>query len=300
MTPRTTIRTVAPALVALLLAACAKAPKDEGPPLVVVSIFPVADLTARIGGDAVRVQTLLPPRASPATWEATPSQIRALSRASGYIRVGGGLDGWLDGMEPTGSDFRRLVLTDGLTLLYGASGSDPERSGNPHVWLDPVLVRDRILPRLTDFLVALAPDQGAAIRSRASAVSDSLTALDREIRAELARAPHHDFIATHDAWVYFAARYGLTSVGTVYEHPGHEPSAHSLAQLIDNARRAGIHTILAEPQIAETAAEAVAQELGARVVIVDPLGGPNAEGRDSYFAMMRTNARTFARALGAP
>ncbi len=300
MTPRTAIRTTAAALVALLLATCAKAPQDGGPPLVVVSIFPIADLTARVGGDAVRVETLLPPRASPATWEATPSQIRALSRAAGYIRVGGGLDGWLDGMEPQGGDFRRLVLTDGLTLLHEASGSEAMSSGNPHVWLDPVLVRDRILPRLTDFLVTLAPHQAAEIRSRASALSDSLTALDHEIRADLARAPRHDFIATHDAWAYFAARYGLTSVGTVYEHPGHEPSAQSLARLIDNARRAGVNTILAEPQLAETAAKAVAQELGARIAIVDPLGGPNVEGRDSYFAMMRTNARTFARALGAP
>ncbi len=282
-----------------LLARCAAPPATDDRPLVVVSIFPIADLTARIGGDAVRVETLLPPRASPATWEATPSQIRTLARAAGYIRVGGGLDGWLDGMEPADGTFRRLVLTEGLTLSGAATGEEEKGTGNPHVWLDPVLVRDRILPRLTDFLASLAPNREAAVRERASAVADSLTELDAWIRSRLSTAPRHRFIATHDAWTYFAARYGLSSIGTIYERPGQEPSARSLARLIDDARQAGVTAILAEPQLAETAARAVAREIGARVLVVDPLGGPNMEGRNSYFAMMRSNTRAFALALGA-
>jgi zinc transport system substrate-binding protein len=299
VTPRIAFRSITLVLLPVLLATCTEPPKNVGRPLVVVSIFPIADLTARIGGDAVRVETLLPPRASPATWEATPSQIRALAHASGYVRVGGGLDGWLNGVEPAGGDFRRLVLTDGLTLMHAADGPEARASGNPHVWLDPVLVRDQLLPRLRDFLASLVPSQADSVRARASAVADSLTALDADIRAELGRAPRRRFIATHDAWAYFAARYGLTSVGNVYERPGDEPSAQSLARLIDEARRAGVTTILAEPQLAETAAEAVAKELGVKVLVVDPLGGPNVQGRSSYFAMMRANARTFALALGA-
>lgn len=290
------------ALPALLVAlvACGGAPRHGGRPLVVVSIFPIADLTARVGGDAVRVETLLPPRASPATWEATPAQIRALAQAAGYIRVGGGLDGWLEGMGPNDTHIRRLVLTDGMTLRQSAEGSQSAESGNPHVWLDPVLVRDRILPRLTQFLTALVPSDSSALRARASMVADSLTALDAYIRSEMAKAPRRGFVATHDAWVYFAARYGLTPVGSIYESPGREPSARSLASLIDRARAAGVTTILAEPQLAETAAQVVAKELGARILVVDPLGGPNLKGRNSYFAMMRSNARAFARALGAP
>jgi zinc transport system substrate-binding protein len=188
-----------------------------------------------------------------------------------------------------------------MKLRDSGDGTSRNASGNPHVWLDPILVRDRILPRLTDFLVSIAPaaDSGA-IRARASALADTLTALDTDIREILAKAPRRRFVATHDAWVYFAARYGLESVGSIYEHPGHEPSAQELAHLIDTARKDSVTTILAEPQLAETGARAIAGELGATVRVVDPLGGPNAPGRNSYVAMMRTNARIFALALGAP
>ncbi len=288
------------AVLTTTLAACSAPRRSGGRPLVVVSIFPIANLTATVGGDAVRVETLLPPRASPETWEATPAQIRALADAAGYIRVGAGLDGWLQGMAPESAHLRTLVLTEGMALRQAAGGLEGSETGNPHVWLDPVLVRDRLLPRLTSFLTALAPRDSAAFRARASALADSLTALDAQIRSELAKAPRRAFVATHDAWVYFAARYGLTQVGSIYERPGQEPSAQSLASLIDRARAAGVTTIFAEPEMAETGAQAVARELGARIAVVDPLGGPDVEGRNSYFAMMRSDARVFARALGAP
>ncbi|HKJ03625.1 MAG TPA: metal ABC transporter substrate-binding protein, partial [Longimicrobiales bacterium] len=88
-----------PLALTLAWAACAPAdPRREGAPEVVVTIFPVADLTALVAGDALQVRTLLPARASIHTWEATPGQIRSLRHAAGYITVGGGLDGWLEGL----------------------------------------------------------------------------------------------------------------------------------------------------------------------------------------------------------
>lgn len=281
-------------------AACGGSSPTAEAPLVVVSIFPIADLAARMAGDALQVRVLLPPRASPATWEATPAQIRMLARADGYVTVGGGLDGWLAAVEPERPGFEHLVLTEGMKLRRSGDMAESEASGDPHVWLDPILVRDRLLPRLTDFLVSLAPDgDGPAIRTRSSELADTLTALDEDIRSMLAQAPRRRFVATHDAWEYFAARYGLESVGSIYERPGHEPSAQALARLIEAARKDGVTTILAEPQLAETGARALAEELGAKIRVVDPLGGPNVPGRDSYTAMMRTNARAFALALGA-
>lgn len=288
------------ALLALLVAGCAP-PRAEagGKPLVVVSIFPVADLVARVGGDAVRVQTLLPPRASPATWEVTPAQVRALSHAAGYITVGGGLDGWLEGLAAETPGLHRLRLTEGMTLRQEAEGDGDGTSGNPHVWLDPVLVRDQLLPRISGFLQALVPADSAAIRRRAAAWADTLTRLDAEIRRTLAPARQRSFVSTHDAWVYFAARYGLKPLGSIYESPGHEPSARGLAHLVDLARASGVHAILAEPQLAGTAGRALAGELHAEVIVVDPLGGPGIPGRDSYTALLRSDARAFARALQA-
>ncbi|MHB1194289.1 MAG: metal ABC transporter substrate-binding protein [Longimicrobiales bacterium] len=301
-------RIVRSALVAVAVGACAPERPAPGPDLVVATIFPVADLTARVGGDAIRVETLLPPRASIHTWEATPAQIRSLGRARAYITVGGGLDGWLEGMGADAPELRTLRLTDGMTLLRAEEGhdhepdhgADGEATGDPHVWLDPLLVRDEFVPRIRDLLVELLPAQEAAIRARALALADSLTALDGEIRATLADRTLDGFIATHDAWTYFAERYGLVPLGNLYASPGHEPSARGLAVLVEAARASGLPSVLSEPQLSETAAAALAAELGVTVVTVDPLGGPDVEERGSYFDLMRFNARAFARALGTP
>lgn len=293
---------LAAALAAATASACAPSPSEGGPALVVATIFPIADLTARVGGDAIRVQTLLPPRASVHTWEATPAQIRSLSRARAYITVGGGLDTWLEDMGADTPGLRTLRLTDGMALRRSEEGHEHEGedTGDPHVWLDPILVRDEIVPRIRDLLIALVPAQESGIRTRAQALADSLTALDSDIRSTLADRKVDGFIATHDAWSYFAERYGLVSLGNLYPSPGHEPSARGLARLMDAARASGVGAVLSEPQLSETAGGALAVELGVGVVTVDPLGGAGVEGRDSYLDLMRFNARAFARALGAP
>lgn len=274
---------------------------DQGPPVVVVTIFPVADLVARVAGDAARVETLLPPRASIHTWEATPGQIRSLARAVGFVTVGGGLDDWLGALGNDHATLRVLRLTDGMELLRadhdGHAHGEEAGTGDPHVWLDPVLVRDEVLPRITGLLVDLLPEHEAGLRARSGALADSLTKLDGDIRTVLAGASQRSFLATHEAWSYFARRYDLVSLGSLYESPGHEPSARGLARLVDAARRAGISSVLTEPQMAETAAQALADEVGARVVVVDPLGGPGLPGRGSYLDLMRFNAQAFAEAL---
>jgi zinc transport system substrate-binding protein len=284
----------------LAAAACARPTPSAGPPLVVVTIFPVADLVTKVGGDAIRVETLLPPRASVHTWAATPGQIRALNHAAGYVSVGGGLDGWLDDAAKDVPGLHTLRITDGIHLARSAhaANGEEEGTGDPHVWLDPILVRDSILPRLSAFLVALAPTHETGLQARADALRDSLTALDADIRRTLAGAKQRRFIATHDAWSYFADRYRLRPLGSLYESPGHEPSARGLAGLVDAARAAGVEAVLSEPQLAATAARSLARELGVDVVVVDPLGGPGIEGREDYLQLMRFNARAFARALG--
>ena len=103
------------------------------------------------------------------------------------------------------------------------------------------------------------------MRARSAALADSLTALDAEIRAQLAGLPQRGFIATHEAWDYFAIRYDLRDLGSVYEGPGHEPSARGLARLVDAALGEGLRAVLSEPQLAETAARALADEADADV-----------------------------------
>jgi zinc transport system substrate-binding protein len=191
-----------------------------------------------------------------------------------------------------------LRLTEGMTLLEGHAHEGDPGTGNPHVWLDPVLVRDQLLPRIEGVLVGAAPQAAAAIRERTRTLADSLTALDAEIRAVLAASPSRAFVSTHAAWAYFAERYGLVEVGAVYESPGREPSARHLAELVDAARAAGVRAVFVEPQLGEAGARTVAAELGVNVRLLDPQGGEDQPGRDSYFSLLRFDTAEMVLALG--
>lgn len=260
---------------------------EEGArPIVAVTIFPVADLAREIAGPAADIITVLPPGASPHTFEPSPDLARRLTRARIVVAVGAGLDDWASNLA-RGSHVRRVTVTDGVTLV----------DGNPHVWLDPILVRDRIVPPLVDALVAIAPTSADEIRARATRCRTALTALDAEIRAQLAHVSSRAFIASHPAWTYFAARYDLDEVGVVYAE-GREPSPRELAALVDRARRANVRAVFTEPQLGELGVRALADELGATVETLDPLGGAGGAGRGSYFELLRYDMRIFVHALG--
>jgi zinc transport system substrate-binding protein len=191
-------------------------------------------------------------------------------------------------------------LSDGVPLL-AEEGDEPGHdhgSGNPHIWLDPILVRDRILPKMEEALKGAFPDGAELISDRASLLATSLTALDNEIRETLRPLEHRAFIATHSAWTYFAARYGLEEAGVIHAHPGQEPSARELATLLEVARAHGVSCLFTEPQLGEVAARALATELSLPTCMLDPLGGPGQEGREGYFQLLRFNTRQLVQGLG--
>jgi len=300
-------------LLALFALGCAEGGEEaqaDPRPVVVSSIFPIGDLVQQIAGDAVRVEVVLPPGASPATFDVTPRQLRDLQGAALFLIIGGGLDEWITDLpEAADASVPVVRLSEGITLLAEAEPEEGEEagahdhahdqgSGNPHIWLDPILVRDQIVPRLQEALVEALPEAAESIIAGARNMTDSLTALDREIREALAPLETRAFMATHSAWTYFAARYDLEEAGVVHAHPGQEPSSRELAGLLAVARSHGITCLFTEPQLGEVASRALAAELSLPMCVLDPLGGPGMDGREGYLQLLRFNALQLVMGLG--
>jgi zinc transport system substrate-binding protein len=268
-------------------------------PVVVASIFPVGDLVQSLTGEGVRVEILLPPGVSPAMFDVTPRQLQDLQNASLFYMIGGGLDEWVASLtEGHGTDIQVIRLSEGIPLLEGGGhGHGDEGEGNPHVWLDPILVRDHLLPRMVETLEQAYPELSAQISQRAGSLADSLTALDQEIREALEGLDHRAFLSTHAAWSYFALRYGLDEAGVIHSHPGEDPSSREMAQLMEEAREHQINCLFIEPQLGEVAARALATELSLPTCMLDPLGGEGVEDRDGYFELLRFNTRQFLKGL---
>jgi zinc transport system substrate-binding protein len=265
---------------------------------VVATIFPAADMVRQVGGDAVDVVALLPAGASPHTFEPTPAQIRAVAEAAVFVEVGAGLDAWAARLRAAhAGPMIVITLAAGVPLLGATEKAGASHGGDPHIWLDPVLVRDHLVPAIANGLSEADPGHAAAFRAAAGEFEAALTQLDAEIRTTLAPAANRSFVAFHPAWQYFAQRYGLHEVATVESFPGKEASAQEIAAIVQRARAAHVQALLIEPQFSPRLAEQVAHEIGAQLVTVDPLGGPHLPDREHYLDLMRYNLRAFAKAL---
>jgi zinc transport system substrate-binding protein len=296
------LRSIAAAcLLALLcLAGCDVAGEAEGGPApadneaaplrVAVSIEPHAWLVERIGREHVEVRALVPPNGSPHTFQPTDAEITAVMRSAVYFKTGVAFErsGWFSAIE--NADRMEVVdLRQGLPLRameehsHGHDGHDghvhtlacADAHGlDPHVWLSPPLLRKQA-ETIADALIDLRPAVREAVTANLADLQARLDAVDGEIRAQLDGLESQEFFVFHPAWGYFADEYGLKQVAI--EIGGKEPSDAELTNVLHRAREAGIRVIFVQPQITGKSARTVAEIIGGRVEVIDPLARDVAE-----------------------
>lgn len=278
---------------------------------VAATIFPLADMARVIGGSEVDVVTLLPPGSSPHTFEPTPEQMKQLAQANVFIQVGAGLDSFAEKLAHSANpDLLVVTITDGVPLanpdqdLENHHQHEPDTghhhehdAGDPHIWLDPVLVQEHVVPQITAALAATRPGSTDYFNGNQATYNEQLELLDRDLKHTTAAFRHRSFVTFHSVWLYFGQRYGLDDI-TVEAFPSKEPSAQWLTRVIEKSRANQARCVFVEPQVSAKAAEIIAAELGIPVYTVDPLGSENKPGYDSYLNMMRSNMTVFRQALG--
>lgn len=249
----------------------------DGGPVVAVSILPQAEFIHAIAGDRAEVIVLIPPGANPATYEPTADQLTALSRADIYCTVGSGLpfeQVYVPRLSAANPAMRLVNTSAGIELI----------DRDPHIWTSPVNAV-RMVRTMAEALAEADGEKAEDYRLNASAFEKKLVSLDAEIRSLTAGLPGRTFIVFHPSWGYFAREYGLVQVSI--EEDGKEPSPGHLADVIELARREQIHVILANPQFSRQPVDAVARQVNATVVEVDPLS-------EDYTATLLFLARTLA------
>jgi zinc transport system substrate-binding protein len=284
-------------LVSLGLTTCAgeanSPPAKDDRLLVAASIAPLADFTRQVGGDHVQVITLVPPGASPHTFELSPSQVKRVAGADVLVLNGVGLEYWADKLIQSAGNPELMVVdsSQGIEILGGDAG---EPGGNPHIWLDPQNAIVQV-SHIRDALTQADPAHAEEYWANAERYIHELRTLDQEISDEVATWSRRQFITFHPAWVYFARRYGLEQAAVIQRSPGREPSPAEVAHIIETARRIGARAIFAEPQFSPGAAQTIAEESGAQVLFLDPLGSSLAD--PSYGNLMLYNVAHMAQAL---
>jgi ABC-type Zn uptake system ZnuABC Zn-binding protein ZnuA len=244
-------------------------------------------LTRALGGERVACSALVPAGASPHAFEPRPSAMAAVARAHVLLRAGNGIDDWTAPLAGA-SDAQWVVL-----------GPDCERddAGCAHFWLDPKRAGHAVSSLLAPLLAARDPAGAEHFDTNARAFARELLAATYDGLSALAPVRGAAFVAFHPAWGSFATFFGLADLGAVQAHGAEEPTPRRLAELLRVARAADVRAVLVEPQLDPHTARIVAEELGAKLVTVDPLGDPRDPARASYTALLRWNVRQLAAAL---
>jgi ABC-type Zn uptake system ZnuABC Zn-binding protein ZnuA len=258
-------------------------------PAVAATIFPLYDIMRQVAGTTAAVTLILPPGASPHTFEPTPSQVRALAGAQMVFMIGHGLDDWVTRLARSAGVSRVVIVDRGVALRREADGA-----ADPHYWLAPANAR-AIARTVAGEIEGLAPARRAEIQSALTRYLSQLDAVEAEVRRVLADLPTRRIATFHDAFGYFAETFGLEVAAVFEPAPGREPSPRFVAEFQQRVRASGVRTLFAEPQLSLDPLRPLARDLGVTLSVLDPLGG--VAGRDSYLELLRFNARQVAAAV---
>jgi ABC-type Zn uptake system ZnuABC Zn-binding protein ZnuA/ABC-type Mn2+/Zn2+ transport system permease subunit len=291
----------------LLGGGCGSSGSSDGGQLdVVATTTQVDDWVRAVGGGAVSLDQVLQPNTDPHEYEPRPSDIEAAAGAKLAFASGDNLDAWIDQVvADSGSD--AAVVDLGAVVperLPGeASGAEASRY-DPHWWHDPRNV-EAAVREIERRLAAADPAHRREFERNAGAYLAKLRALDAGIAKCIDSVPagQRKLVTDHDAFGYFANRYGIAVVGAVIpsQTTQAQPSAKDLSELIGLIEREDVKAVFPESSLSPKVADTIARQTGASAdytLYGDTLGPADSNG-PTYLQMEEANADAMVRGFTA-
>ncbi len=243
-----------------------------------VSILPQKYFAEKIAGGLAKVSVMVPPGANPATYEPKPAQMRRMARSKIFFSIGVPFEKvWLKRVAAVNPGMQVVQTDRGIDKRKMSTGDHPRkrnlseenRSGDPHIWLSPPLVKTQARS-MADALIRIDPAHKGTYEINLKKFETEIDRLDLELKKVFEQNPHGaEFLVFHPSWGYFADTYGLIQISV--ETEGKAPSAAEMAGLIRYCRDRGIRVVFVQPQFSARRAKTIAREIGGQVVFIDPL-----------------------------
>ncbi|MCK4525469.1 MAG: zinc ABC transporter substrate-binding protein, partial [Candidatus Andersenbacteria bacterium] len=222
--------------------------------------LPQVDFVENIGKDKVSVEVMIPPGFSPATYEPSMEQLKELSKADLYIKIGH--------IPFEKTQMKKLEdLNPEMEAVDSSEGIDIYEN-DPHIWLSPRLVKIQV-ENIYLALVEVDFENKSFYENNKNEYLAKLDNLDLELKNAFSKIKGRKILVFHPAFGYLARDYGFEQ--SAIEIDGKEPSTESLANIIDLAKKENIKTIFVQKQFSLKSAEAIAKQIGGSVVPLNPL-----------------------------
>lgn len=259
-----------------------QAAENDGPVKVVTTLFPYYDFVRQIGGDKVDVRLVVPAGMDSHSFEPTPADMIAIQNTDVLICNGGSMENWLlqvlDASDT--SDMRVVTMMDNVDvaeeeIVEGMEteghihseeddGHEAEIEYDEHIWTSPVNAV-KIVGVTAQALAEEDPENSRYYQDHADAYIKKLEALDGEFRMVMEKEKRN-LIVVGDKFPfrYLAKEYGLRYRAAFSGCSSDtEPSAQTIAYLIDKIRKEEIPVIYYLELSTHRVADIISEETGA-------------------------------------
>jgi zinc transport system substrate-binding protein len=280
---------------------------------IVATFYPLAFLAKEIGGEYVLVTQLIPNNTELHGWEPSVSHIKAADDADIILYNGAGMDPWVEtDIIPSLSNMTNKVIvktTDGVELLGIEEGHEDENhvyeqgSVDPHTWISPFVAEQQAY-NIYEALIEADPQHEQYYTERWEALEIRLEQIDNAYIQELSRKTKNEIFVAHSAFGYLADRYGFEQHGVIGISADEQPSASTLANLVDMMLEHEIYVIYVNPVYSDEYAQTLKSELetltgrSVQIVKLYILSGP-VDDMD-YLQQMEKNLDNLKIGLGVP
>ncbi len=277
-------------LIANVILGCIE--QQEKKPVLFVSIAPQYEFVKAVVGDRYEIEIAIPPGKSPASYDPTPSDIKKLSTATAYFKIGHlpFEENWLDKFKEINPNMQIFDSCQGIEFKRMSEhvfsinqNNETNENPDPHVWLSPVLVK-KMVENIKQDMCEIDSNNCEQYKKNAEKYIEKLNKLDSNITQRLSNIENRNFMTFHPSFGYFAEQYNLTQIAI--ERNGKEPDAQYLKKIEDYAKQNNVKIILVQKEFNKEYAENIAKQIDARVYEVDPLS-------QEYYVNMLNLAKVF-------
>ncbi|MBV7506551.1 metal ABC transporter substrate-binding protein [Bacillus sp. sid0103] len=290
----------------LILSGCSNAEQTKGEKVkegtkklqIVTTFYPMYYFTQKVAGSSANVELLIPNGAEPHDWEPTAKDMAKIQDADMFIYNSRYFESWTEKVLKSINDANLTVVeaSKGINLMDALESeeehhADHASSKDPHVWLSPVLAQQEV-DTIAKSIEKLDPNNKDQYEKNAENFKSQLADLDHLYKATIDKAKKKEFVTQHAAFGYLAKQYGLTQIPIAGLSPDVEPTLGKLKELTEVTKKKQVKVIYFEGLTSSKVAQTLANEIGAKTEVLNPLEGLTKEEQEKgldFLDVMKKN-----------
>lgn len=298
-------------------------------PVIYVSTFSLLEAARAVAGDTIDVRSIVPIGSDAHMFSPNPSQVADISKSNLFVYNGAGFENWADNMKKIlPSSVSVIDMSRYVALQKNANGNEADHEEpaqeekdhndqaheaehhdehehrhhgayDPHYWLD-IENMIKITQTFESELSKLFPAKAEEFQKNASGYIGALHRLKSEYETGLAECKNRTLISNHDAFGYLAHSNHLENVSVIGLSSDEQPSAQTVAHVVEVVKEHGMKTIFFEELINDNVSQTIAKETGAKAVALQPLENISEDelkSHQTYLSIMRENLKKLREAM---